>query len=69
VAVLDAVLVAELARAEHDREVELAAAQLGHRVLGLVQRERQVDPGMALAEGGDGQRHQRRGGGLEGGHP
>ena len=54
--------------AERQRELELAALQPRQRVLGLGERQRQLDGGMALPEGRDGERHQRRAGRLEGGH-
>ena len=53
---------------EGERDLQLTALELGQRVHRLGQRERQLDGGVAPAEGGDRQRHQRRAGGLERGH-
>ena len=63
----DAVDLAADAGIEPEREVDLAAAQQRGRVLGLGHDQRQLDAGVLGAEGGDRERHQRRGGGLEGG--
>ena len=50
---------------EPDRHVHLAAAQQRGGVLRLGDDQRQLDAGMLGAEGGDRERHQRRGRGLE----
>ena len=55
------------ARAERDREVDVARAHAGERLLRLEQRHRQLDRGMSRREARDGHRHQRRRGRLEGG--
>ena len=65
----DAVDLAADAGIEPEREVDLAAAQQRRGVLGLGHDQRQLDAGVLGAEGGDRQRHQRRGGGLERGQP
>ena len=65
---LDAVLLRE-ARAEAEHEVELAALELRLGRLGLAEAHRQLDRGVLGAEVRDRERHQRRAGGLEGGHP
>ena len=59
---------ADAVGAERERELELAALELRERVGGLGERERQLDRGVALLEGGDRERHQRRADRLEGGH-
>ncbi len=65
---LEAVLLEE-ARAEAEDEVDVAALEHRLGVLGLAERHRQLDGRVALAEVADRERHQRRAGGLEGGHP
>ena len=54
---------------EQQRQVELAGAQARHDLLGLALGERQLDVRVGGAEAGDRERHQRRAGGREGGHP
>ena len=53
------------ARADVERDVEVAAAQEVHAVLGLDGRERQLDARVALAEAGDRGRHDRAPGARE----
>ena len=53
---------------EGERDLELTALELRQRVHRLGQRQRQLDRGVALAEGRDRERHQRRARRLEGGH-
>ena len=60
---------AEVAELEQQREVDLPGAQPRRDLLGLALGQRQLDVGVARAEGGDRQRHQRRPGGRERGHP
>ena len=56
-------------RLDDDRQVQLAAAQERHAVLALGQAQGELDGRVLPAEGGDGQGHERRADGLEGGHP
>ena len=68
---LDRAVVGRLDRvgAERQRELELAALQARDGVVGLGERERQLDRRVALLERRDRERHQRRAGRLEGRHP
>ena len=62
-------LLAHAAELEQQREVELPGAQARNDLLRLALGQAQLDVGVRRAEAGDRQRHQRRPGGRERGHP